>query len=882
MENTNKQVEKEAVFGILPVLAHEKKYKFMDALLILSGYCIATWSYTQGSYLATLVGFRQLIIGAFFGALLMLAIYQLPVILSVRYGIDIWIWLRSVFGVKGVKAMTVVIILINFPWYAVCCDLFASSMGSLASLFGIALPPGSRVFLGLFCVLAGTYIAHRGIGTITWTTRILVPALLAVGVIVVLVAFMNVPADVIWNYTPKDTGYGDSLIPYILSIEANFAFVITLVGGMAEIPRLARSEKSGYFAGVFGQGLAGSFFVVVGAVMAIATEYVTGTMIDDPTMMLAVLSVPVLSLCSLLLVAFANIGTQAVGSYIYGVMLKSTFKKANYQLLITVLGLYVAILCIWGKIVTYFGAFLTLSACIYAPLAALLFVDFFFVRRQRIALRSAYEMKGYDSYVYTRGYNLIGFFCLAAGVLISLLIYNPVSGTIHNSFLFHLTPTGCSFLATGLLYGLLCVMPPFRRYVHRDLKEIPDTKPFDRYRVPPKQNLLAMPFIWLASFLITRKGRLKIEKHGMKHIKPPYLVLGTHQSFNDFFVTPLALFPRRANYVSELEGFENYGEWLYRQSGCLGTRKFIDDQGLIRNIMRVMKRKGILVLYPEARYANVGTSSKLPISVAKLAKLLRVPVVVLNMKGNYLQSPIWNLDIRKEARLHASLTCAFTPQELKTASVEEIYDRISALLSYDEYAWQRQENIAITYSKRAEGLHMPLYQCQSCQREGTMGSSKTRLFCKACGAGWKMDEYGDLISESADGEAIHIPDWYEWQRQNVEMELREGRYCLDVQVRIEALPNAVNFIDCGEGHLLHNREGFVLTFRDGTDHREKTLQFPPKSMTSIHTEYDYRGKGQCITLSVPDNTYFLFPVKDAKGFYATKIQFATEYLYDSP
>ena len=79
MNKTDKQIEKEAVFGIAPVLNSEKLYGFLDALLILSGYCIATWSYTQGSYLATLVGFRQLLTGAFLGAILMLVIYQLAI-----------------------------------------------------------------------------------------------------------------------------------------------------------------------------------------------------------------------------------------------------------------------------------------------------------------------------------------------------------------------------------------------------------------------------------------------------------------------------------------------------------------------------------------------------------------------------------------------------------------------------------------------------------------------------------------------------------------------------------------------------------------------------------------------------------------------------------
>ena len=162
-----------------------------------------------------------------------------------------------------------------------------------------------------------------------------------------------------------------------------------------------------------------------------------------------------------------------------------------------------------------------------------------------------------------------------------------------------------------------------------------DTTPFDTKRIPPKQNLFFMPFIWLACWIITKKSGLKIEKVNMKGLKPPFLVLGTHHSFTDFYVTPLALMPYRANYVSELEGFEAFGEWLYRQAGCLGTRKFISDIDLVRNIKRCMQRKGILVLYPEARYANVGTASKLPTSLDKMIKLLDVPVVVLNMHGNY-------------------------------------------------------------------------------------------------------------------------------------------------------------------------------------------------------------------------------------------------------
>lgn len=873
----NNDIDKEVTCGILPVKESERQLGFIDALLILSGYCIATWSYTQGAYLTGLVGFKQLLITSFAGALLMLLIYQLPVIMSTRFGIDIWIWLRAVFGTKGVKIVSFVIIVVNFPWYAVCCELFASSMTNLFHVFGVDLPTWTFLGLKLFCVGLGTAIAWRGVKTITNTTRILVPLLLLVGGFVVCVAFRSVSFVDIWSFQPDNVSFAPSTA-YTLALEANFAFVITLVGGMAEVPRLCKKERSAYYAGVLGQGLAGSFFVVVGAVMVISMKIVTGVETTDPTEMLSTLASPVVALASLLLVAFANIGTQAVGSYLYGVMLRSTFPKISYHGLISILGLYIAVLCVWGKIIDYFGSFLTISACIYAPLAALLFADFFIIRKQKLDFKSAYELDGHELYKYTNGYNILGFVCLIAGCFMSLLIYNPVTGEILNKQLFVLTPTGAAFIGTLIMYILLSMLPPVRRYNRKDISINPDTVPFDRGMTPPRQSLLLLPFIWLSCFLATIGYGLKIKKVNMKDFKPPYLVLGTHQSFTDFIVTPLALFPHRANYVSELEGFEYYGEWIYRRLGCLGTRKFVSDLMLIKNIKKVLDRGDSLVLYPEARYANVGTASKLQKSVAKMVKFYKYPVVVLNMNGNYLKSPIWNLTTRKQAKLSATMIGALTPQDIENMSVDEIHEKLESLLQYDEYQYQRDNNIKITYPKRAEGLNKPLYKCKKCGNEVSMRSEGDMISCGNCGASWKMDEYGTLI-DTADSSKILIPDWYEWERSTVNKEVEDGTYHLSLKVQVDALPNGKNFIDCGIGELVHDLDGFRLKFNDYEIGSVNELFFSNASMPSIHTEYDYRGKGECVTLSTLDNTYFLFPADNSDvnaTFHSTKIMFAVE------
>ena len=410
------------------------------------------------------------------------------------------------------------------------------------------------------------------------------------------------------------------------------------------------------------------------------------------------------------------------------------------------------------------------------------------------------------------------------------------------------------------------------------------TTPFDRNRVPPRQNIFLLLLIWLVCLLNIRGAKLKIKKVGMKGLKPPFIVFVTHLSFIDFYITPLALFPYRANYVSELETFEKYNEELFRRIGCLGTRKFITDTALVKNIKKVIDRKDILVVYPEARYSNVGTNSKLEDSLGKLCKILNVPVVIINMRGNYLRSPIWNIKIRKEAKLDAVITRIFTVEELEKASYKEINKTIQDYMIYDEYKWQFDTKLKITYKKRAEGIELVLYKCPCCKAEFKMETKNANIFCGNCKTEWKMTEYGklELVNKTeayacVETDFSHIPDWYEWERSEVIKEIEAGKYYLNIEVRIESLPNAVNFIDLGNGNLVHDEKGFTLTFVDFDDSKRKSLFFGAGAASSIHTEYNYRKKGQCITLSTLNNTYFIYPHAD--GFNVTKIQFAVEYLF---
>ena len=469
-----KLIDQEAEFGIVPVTTKAKQYKFSDAFLFMSSYAIATWNYTQGAYITGLVGFKQMLITTIFGSLIAMLIMQLPAILATRYGIDIWIWIKGILGHTGVKVATITIVILNFTWHAVVAELFASSFENLFSLAGIQLPQFCHLILALVCIFGGAYIALRGIIALNITTKLLTPLLLLVGCVVMYVGLSSAPLEVIWNYVPEGVNPGDqsAAIGYILASDAMIAYCLAWFGGMAGIPRLTYTERSGYWAGPIGSGLTGAFFMIIGSVMAIAMQYVTGEMVTDPTIMLATLSVPAMALCSLLLVGFANIGTQATGSYLYALMLKASFKKTKFAILLLSLCIYISILAIWGQILDYIGAILSMSACMFAPLAALLFADFFFVRKQKFSFRAAYEIDGNKTYRYFHGFNPVGVGSLIVGFVSYLLVMNPITQEVRIPFLFQFTPCACSFVATMVTYLLLNCIPAVRRYNLRDRKEV--------------------------------------------------------------------------------------------------------------------------------------------------------------------------------------------------------------------------------------------------------------------------------------------------------------------------------------------------------------------------------------------------------------------------
>ena len=392
---------------------------------------------------------------------------------------------------------------------------------------------------------------------------------------------------------------------------------------------------------------------------------------------------------------------------------------------------------------------------------------------------------------------------------------------------------------------------------------------------PLRPLFLLQVLIRILSMFDLIPAKFTYEKHGMEKIgrKEPCLILMNHSSFMDLEIASHIFFPKRYGIVTTSDGFVGpLMRILMPLLGCIPTRKFVSDISLIRNMQYMLKEKKTSVLmFPEAGYSFDGTATVLPRKMGILLKKLDVPVVTVITQGAYFRQPLYNDLQKRKVKVRADVTCLFTREELKTLSVAELDARLEEQFTFDNFRWQQQTGMVVDEPFRADGLNRLLYKCPHCDTEGQMEGKGIKLTCHHCGAEYELTETGFLKADHA--VFTHVPDWFQWQRQEVRKELENGTYNLDIPVDIAMMVNYNALYMVGEGRLTHTTEGFHLTGCDG----KLDYSQGPLASHCLNADYFWYEIGDMIGIGNQDVLYFCFP-KDC-GDVVAKTRLATEELY---
>lgn len=398
-------------------------------------------------------------------------------------------------------------------------------------------------------------------------------------------------------------------------------------------------------------------------------------------------------------------------------------------------------------------------------------------------------------------------------------------------------------------------------------------------KYPIRQPIYLTWLIWILSQIMLVGKNKKVERVGMEGLKPPYILLSNHLSFVDFELVALGTYPQRMNNVVNVDGYY-LRPWLMEWIGSIGTRKFTSDIHLVKSIRKVLSRGDVLTMYPEARYSPCGTTSYMPESLGLLIKRNKVPVVVALQRGNHLHMPAWNVKNTRKIPMHTTLKLVLTAEQVAEMSVEEINELIRSEMSYDDYKYQKENGYLITEPKRAEGLHKVLYQCPHCMTESKMASKGTEIFCRECGKRWNLNEDGTLSAVEGETEFSHVPDWFEWEREQVKAQIERGEYSFEDDVEIYSQPGCYSFPYLGKGTLVHNPEvGFVV--RGNYNGEDFCIHREPIQTSGLHVEYDFgkiKPHRDCLDVSTENDSFYCYPTKENV---ITKIAFATEIIYQN-
>ena len=179
-----------------------------------------------------------------------------------------------------------------------------------------------------------------------------------------------------------------------------------------------------------------------------------------------------------------------------------------------------------------------------------------------------------------------------------------------------------------------------------------------------------------------------------------------------------------------------------------------------------MRGGGALSLFPEGTRTWSGETQFIDPSIAKLVKLLKVPVITARMKGAYVFDPRWADKIRR-AKVEINYKLAIEKEDLSTFSEDKILAIIREDLYQDDIEYQRLEKIIIRSARRAEHIDLLLFQCPGCLSFAGFNDYKNQFSCANCGNTYAVDEYGFL--STAYGEPLPFDDvknWLEWQNKN--------------------------------------------------------------------------------------------------------------------
>jgi len=461
-----------AWFSILPTLAKERPYGFLDMLAVQIIFGIAAWYFLLGGLVGLYIPASWAIITIIFGNQFPLYLISLTSLYSARYGVDQWIASRAILGYRFNDIILILFYLgSSAGWIAYAALLTGYSVQKInLALQGPSVlsdPYWGPVIVAVIAILLGWYHAYRGPKSLIHIFRVGAIFLLVVLGYLMYYILVTVGTTKVFTMAPPHSVVEDFGVPpdmaknwaLALTLEWNVGLGFSWAFWYGQWTRLAKTETAAYHGTLWGWGL---MSVVAGVFPAMAALVINSS---DPTDWFVAMGTGYAYL-GLVLFAVANITAIMTLIYPLSITTVSRFPRLKWShatMIFAISGILVSVI---PGVFQNYGTYLTIISLICGVYGALM-TGGYLLTRGNLSIVDMFNMNKSSKYHYKGGFSIPAVVATIIGIIFYVITLNPFTFQSMDGLFPYITagmPTYLLTLAIFLLLSMILKQSPPREF----------------------------------------------------------------------------------------------------------------------------------------------------------------------------------------------------------------------------------------------------------------------------------------------------------------------------------------------------------------------------------------------------------------------------------
>lgn len=428
---------------IAPTQVKERTWNVWNVAALWVGMAICVPTYTLGGVLTAYFGLS--VMEALMAILVANIIVLIPLTLNAfpgtKFGIPFPVLLRSSFGVTGSNIPCLIRALVACGWFGIQTMFGGLAIHILLSNLvpGWESLGGTGEVIGFFTFLVlNLYIVIKGAESIKILETLAAPLLLAVGIGLMMWASPKISYSELLAI-PANRPEGASFWGYFFAgVTAMVGFWATLSLNIPDFSRYVRSQKDQIKGQIIGLPLTMFFFAALGVILTAASTTLVGETISDPVTLIGKIENPFWVVIAMIIIIIATLSTNTAANIVSPTndFQNVAPKKINQTRGVLLTGLIGILLMSWEllkklgviesdvSVEAMYSGWLLGYSSLLGPIAGIMIVDYFVVKRQELSLPDLYKNEGIYS-----GFNANGLIAFAIPVLLTL--FSITSGQLN-------------------------------------------------------------------------------------------------------------------------------------------------------------------------------------------------------------------------------------------------------------------------------------------------------------------------------------------------------------------------------------------------------------------------------------------------------------------